>query len=210
MEGKPGSVERLARISPRDETDATDNRDRVGGLDDDRDGAGGMSPSGERICDCAWSTLGRVMMPPPTAGTVSYSSTSSISDGDCTLKPGSEMKSSQGATENDVVFSSSSASLDSSVSSASPLFGEKRLRKFLNMLFAGSPSGRRPYVGSKCSMSGNEEGTSSWGGEEDFDWVTEMEGADLRLAVRAAALNDVRVEPARGRPVSPPDTDAAR
>lgn len=91
---------------------------------------------------------GLVMIPPPTAGIVSYSvatvSRSRISLGDGENSGGAF---SQSTTSNEVEASSKSIpslGSDSSVKSTSPLLAVKRLLKPLNTLLVGNPSGRKP------------------------------------------------------------------
>lgn len=116
------------------------------------------------IMDCEWYTRGRVIVPPPTAGSVSYS----VTDSSTTVGGGeySGMESSQSTTSNEPRSSSPSklsSSSGSSARSARPIFRVKRRPKDEKTLFVGRPSGRRPYVGSKFSSSGLEEDESDTG-----------------------------------------------
>lgn len=123
--------------------------------------------------DCAWYIRGRVTVPPPTAGIVSYSgAATSALDGGRELDARSqstksnELPSSSAESASSSSISSSSSSSPaprplesdaSSARSARPLFGTKRLPNPRKTLFAGRPSGRSPYVGSKFSRSGWDE-----------------------------------------------------
>lgn len=116
------------------------------------------------IMDCEWYTRGRVIVPPPTAGSVSYSVT-----GSSTTVGGGEYSGrefSQSTTSNEPCSSSPSrlsSSPGSSARSARPMFRVKSRPKDEKTLFVGRPSGRRPYVGSKFSSSGLEENESDTG-----------------------------------------------
>lgn len=120
---------------------------------------------GDWIMDCEWYTLGRVIVPPPTAGSVSYSAI-----GSSTMVGGGEYsgsESSQSTTSKEPCSPSPSkfsSSPGSSVSSPRPMLRVKRRLKDEKTLFVGSPSGRRPYVGSNISCSGLEEDGSDSGG----------------------------------------------
>lgn len=126
--------------------------------------------------DCEWYTRGRVIVPPPTAGSVSYSVTgSSITVGGGGEYSGSA--SSQSATSNELCSSSPSrlsSSPGSSVRFARPMFRVKSRPKDEKTLFVGRPSGRRPYVGSKFSNSGLEED------ESDTDVLVGRGAEDVR------------------------------
>lgn len=134
-----------------------------------------------------------MIVPPPTAGIVSYSAELcvSLSRSWYTLAGGELPESFQSTISNELYSSSyspislDSSSSSSSVKSARPLLGVKRLLKPRNTLLVGSPSGRRPYVGSKFSKSGWEDVDGSWVGERgketDLGWpepTTEAPDAD--------------------------------
>lgn len=116
--------------------------------------ASGKRDVSEGVCimDWEWYTRGRVIVPPPTAGSVSYS----VTDSSMMVGGGeySGTESSQSTTSNEPCSSSPSklsSSPGSSARSARPMFRVKRRLKDEKTLFVGSPSGRRPYVGSKIS-----------------------------------------------------------
>src|ERR1700722_9884074 len=83
------------------------------------------------------------------------------------------MASSQSTTSNDVSSSRSSSSLGSSTRSARPLFSAKSLLKDPKTLFVGRHTGRRPYVESKLSNTGESDGDS---------FAECAGGADLKVA----------------------------
>lgn len=133
--------------------------------------------------DCACKIRGRVTVPPPTAGIVSYSGAGSALDGgrDPDVRSHSTKSKELPSSSKESSSSSSSSSCSSvapivlesdasSARSARPLLGTKRLPKLRKTLLAGRPSGRRPYVGSKFSRSGSEDvdvsaGVGGGGGE---------------------------------------------
>ncbi|KAI4294154.1 hypothetical protein K525DRAFT_363888 [Schizophyllum commune Loenen D] len=125
--------------------------------------------SGVMARDCACKTRGRVTVPPPIAGTVSYSigtavGRSSRGSPQSTTSNGSETRSSTSS-----YCESRSAAVDdessvSSARSASPRVGvENKLLKEWKLLFCGTPSGRRPYVGSYAKSSGSESSAACEG-----------------------------------------------
>ena len=77
------------------------------------------------------------------------------------------------------------------------MLGANKLRKPLKTLFFGSPSGRKPYVGSKFSMSGKEEvalsGPGVGIGVAEVDAGEDaIEGVGPRLALTADSTDAVR------------------